>query len=119
MPGPHKVEIHEQKRLLDDFFKVDEVKVSHERHDGNMSPDERRLIFERGDAAAVLLYNEETHMVVMVNQFKVPSMVGRQRDNPSTTNGWITETVAGMIEKSETPEDAIIRETLEETGYKI
>ena len=119
MPGPHKVEIHEQKRLFDDFFKVDEVKVSHERHDGKMSPDERRLIFERGDAAAVLLYNEETHMVVMVNQFKVPSMVGRQRDNPSTTDGWITETVAGMIEKSETPEDAIIRETLEETGYKI
>jgi nudix-type nucleoside diphosphatase (YffH/AdpP family) len=119
MPGPHKVEIHEQKRLLDDFFKVDEVKVSHERHDGKMSPDERRLIFERGDAAAVLLYNEETHMVVMVNQFKVPSMVGRQRDNPSTTNGWITETVAGMIEKSETPEDAVIRETQEETGYKI
>ena len=119
MAGPHKVEIHDQKRLLDDFFKVDEVKVSHERHDGDMSPDERRLIFERGDAAAVLLYNEETHMVVMVNQFKVPSLVGRRRDNPLTTDGWVTETVAGMIEKSETPEDAVIRETLEETGYKI
>ena len=119
MPGPHKSEIHNQKRLLDDFFKVDEVMVSHERFDGTMSPDERRLIFERGDAAAVLLYNEETHMVVMVNQFKVPSMIGRQRDNPSTTNGWITEAVAGMIETSETSEDAVIRETLEETGYQI
>ena len=48
MPDPRKAEIHRQARLFDDFFKIDEVMVSHQRFDGTMSPDQRRLIFERG-----------------------------------------------------------------------
>jgi len=84
-----------------------------------MSPVERRLVFERGDAVAVLLYNPDTRTVVLVNQFRVPAMIGRQRDDPSTMDGWVTETVAGMLEFGETPEEAAIRETKEETGYEI
>lgn len=33
---------------LKNSFKVNEVIVSHRRHDGKMSPDQRRLVFERG-----------------------------------------------------------------------
>jgi len=119
MPGTRKAEITKQTRLFDDFFKVDEVYVLHERQDGTMSAEQRWLIFERGDSVAVLLYNSETHTVVLVNQFKAPSLVGRRRDNPSTTNGWVTEVIAGMIDAGETAEEAVIRETMEETGYKI
>lgn len=119
MAGPRKAEIHKQARLFDDFFKIDEVLVSHERRDGTMSPDERRLVFERGDSVAVLLYNADTSSVVMVNQFKVPSLMARRRDNPDTSDGWITEATAGMINLDETAEQAIIRETAEETGYRI
>lgn len=119
MPLPRKAEIRKQTRLFDDFFKVDEVIVSHQRLDGSMSPDERRLVFERGDSVAVLLYNPDTHAVVMVNQFKVPSLLARRRDNPATTDGWITEAIAGMINEGETPDETVVRETLEESGYKI
>ncbi len=119
MPGSRKAAIHKQARLFDDFFKIDEVMVSHERLDGTISPAERRLIFERGDSVAALLYNPETQAVVLVDQFKAPTLVARRRDNPATTDGWITETAAGMIDERETPEDAVIRETLEETGYRI
>lgn len=119
MSRPHNVEIRKQTRLFDDFFKVDEVLVSHQRLDGTMSPEERRLIFERGDSVAALLYNPATNSVVMVNQFKVPSLMARRRDNPTTMDGWVTEATAGMIDPNETAEEAIIRETLEETGYKI
>lgn len=119
MPIPRKAEIRKQTRLFDDFFKVDEVIVSHERPDGTMSPDERRLIFERGDSVAVLLYNADANAVVMVNQFKVPTLKARRRDDPGTNDGWITEATAGMIDAGETPEQAIARETLEETGYRI
>jgi ADP-ribose pyrophosphatase len=119
MPGSLKAEIQKQTRLFDDFFKIDEVLVSHERRDGTMSPSERRLIFERGDSVAVMLYNPDTHAVVMVNQFKVPALIARRRDNPAATDGWITEAIAGMIDGGETAEEAVIRETLEETGYKI
>lgn len=119
MPGTRKAEITKQTRLFDDFFKVDEVYVLHERQDGTMSAEQRWLIFERGNSVAVLLYNSETHTVVLVNQFKAPSLVARRRDNPSTTNGWVTEVIAGMIDAGETAEEAVIRETMEETGYKI
>ncbi|MGH6677105.1 MAG: NUDIX domain-containing protein, partial [Xanthobacteraceae bacterium] len=119
MPGARKAIIHKQARLFDDFFKIDEVIVAHERHDGTMSPDQRRLIFERGDSVAVLLYNADANAVVMVDQFKVPTLIARRRDAPDTTDGWITEATAGMIDAGETAEQAIIRETREETGYRI
>jgi nudix-type nucleoside diphosphatase (YffH/AdpP family) len=101
------------------LFKVDEIVVVHEQRDGTMSSAQRRLVFERGDAVAALLYEPDTHTVVMVNQFKVPTLIARRRDNPVTADGWITEAVAGMIDPGETAEEAIIRETLEETGYRI
>jgi ADP-ribose pyrophosphatase len=119
MPGSRKAEIRKQTRLFDGFFKLDEVVVAHERQDGSMSPDEKRLIFERGDAVAVLLYNSDTNAVVIVNQFKVPTLIARRRDNPKTQDGRIIEAIAGMIDEGETPEQAVIRETMEETGYKI
>ncbi len=114
-----KAIIKKQSRLFDDFFKIDEIIVSHEQIDGSMSADQRRLVFERGDAVAVLLLHRDRKSVVLVEQFKVPAIPGRQRDDPTTVDGWILEAVAGMIDEKETPEAAIIRETREETGYQI
>ena len=68
-----KVEIHKQTRLFDDFFKVDEILVAHEQRDGTVSSDQRRLVFERGDAVAALLYEPDTHTVIIVDQFRVPT----------------------------------------------
>ncbi len=119
MTGPRKAEIRKQTTLFDDFFKVDEVIVSHQRKDGTMSPDERRLVFERGDAVSVVLYNADSRTVIVVDQFKVPSLIGRRRDDPQTMDGWIVEATAGMIDPGETAETAIRRETMEATGYSI
>jgi nudix-type nucleoside diphosphatase (YffH/AdpP family) len=119
MSESRKAVIHKTTRLFNDFFQIDEVMVSHERRDGAMSPDERRLIFERGDAVAIMLYNPDSKSAIIVNQFKVPSLIARRRDDPGTVDGWVTEATAGMIDEGETPEKAIIRETLEETGYRI
>jgi len=116
---PRLATISEPNRLFDDFFKIDEVHVSYQRADGSMSPLRRRLIFERGDAAALLLLDRDSDSVVLVEQFKVGSLIGRRRDDPATTNGWIVEAVAGMIDDGETPEQAVIREAEEETGYRI
>jgi len=111
-----KVVIDKQTRVFDDFFKIDEFFVSHQKVDGTMSVDQRRLVFERGDAVAVLLLNLDSKCVVLVRQFRIPTLVGRKRDVESNTDGWITEVVSGMINQNETPEAAIVRETMEETG---
>jgi hypothetical protein len=91
MPETRKVEIRKQIRLFDDFFKVDEILVAHEQRDGTMSSDQRRLVFERGDAVAALLYEPDTHTVIMVNQFRVPMVT-----SPSTIAGTLA---FGLIAK--------------------
>ncbi len=111
--------IERERRVFDDFFKIDEFLVSHEQIDSTMSAGQRRLVFERGDAVAVLLLNADMKSVVLVEQFRVAVLVGRRRDDRSTTDGWIIETVAGAIDANETPQAAAIRETFEETGYQI
>jgi ADP-ribose pyrophosphatase len=102
--------IEKKNTLLDDYFKVEEAYLRYERFDGTMSPVVRRLNFERGDSVAALLYNPKTQRIVLVNQFKYPTY----EKGP----GWITETMAGMIDKGEGPETAARREILEETGYR-
>jgi nudix-type nucleoside diphosphatase (YffH/AdpP family) len=119
MSGGRNVEIRSERRLFDDFFKVDELIVAHERYDGRMSGDECRLVFERGDAAAVLLFDADARSVVLVEQFKPATLIGRRRDDPSILDGWITELVAGMIDAGESADQAVIREAFEETGYRI
>jgi ADP-ribose pyrophosphatase len=119
MHHDRRVEIRGRHRLLNDFFKIDEVTVAHQRYDGTMSADERRLVFERGDAIAVLLFDKQTRSVVTVEQFRLPALIARRRENPATSDGWITELVAGMIDEGESATQAVVRETFEETGYRI
>lgn len=114
-----RADIQRQRRVFADFFKIDELLVTHERFDGTMSAVQKRLVFERGDAVAVLVLNTDAQSVVLVEQFRAPVLVGRRRDDPSTTDGWIVETVAGMVDANEAPEAAAIRETFEETGYLV
>jgi ADP-ribose pyrophosphatase len=119
MNAIRRVEIRSQKRLFDDFFKIDELIVAHQRYDGSMSGAERRLVFERGDAVAVLLFDAGARSVVLVEQFRPPTLIANCRDNPASADGWVIELVAGMIDAGETAEQAAIREVFEETGYRI
>lgn len=106
------------ERVFNAFFKIDRYKVKYRRYDGAMT-EITRLNFERGDSVGVLLFNVDTRSVVLVEQFKLPTLIGRQRDDPKTQNGWIEETMAGMVRAGENPVDTAIRETAEETGYVI
>ena len=49
------VETQSKKRLLDGFFKIEEVEFRHQRVDGQMSPVLRRVHLERGDGVAVVV----------------------------------------------------------------
>jgi nudix-type nucleoside diphosphatase (YffH/AdpP family) len=75
-----------------------------------MSATVSRRNFVRGDSVAAIVFNADTQHVILVNQFKYPTY--------DKGPGWICEVVAGILEESESPEDAIRRELIEEIGYR-
>ncbi len=113
-PREYEVEEIKSERVLDDFFKVDARTVRHWQFDGTWSKPQRTLVFERGDAAAALLYNPSERKVILVNQFRLPT-----RNEKLGRNGWLVETAAGMIKPGESPQACIIREIQAETGYQV
>ena len=72
----------------------------------------RREVYDRGDGAAILLYDPARGMVLLTRQFRVPAFV--QGD----ATGMLIEACAGMLD-ADGPEDAIRREAEEETGYRV
>ena len=106
-----KVVIEKRELILDDYFKVEEVYVSHQKFDGTMSLTFRRLNLKRGDAVAVVLFDRIRQRVILIRQFRYPTYTRGM--------GWMTEAVAGLVDEGETPEEAARREILEEAGYEI
>jgi ADP-ribose pyrophosphatase len=96
--------------LLDDFFKVDEAELSFERFDGSMTPPVRRLVFERGDSVAAVVFDRDAERLLLTEQFRFPTF----EKGP----GWLVEIIAGMIDRGEQPEGSIRREIEEELGYR-
>ncbi len=111
-PHPERVEVISTECTFDGFFKVDRVRFRHARFDGTMSDAVTRLVFERGDAVAVLPYHGEQRRVVLVKQFRYPAHV---RGGP----GWLWEIIAGMQEEELTPQEVVRKEALEEAGYYL
>ncbi|MBK7952741.1 MAG: NUDIX hydrolase [Candidatus Accumulibacter sp.] len=106
-----RTEVHGRRRLLDDFFKVDEAEVSFERADGSMTPPARRLVFERGDSVAAVVVHRESHSLLFTEQFRFPTL--------GKGSGWLLEVIAGMIDSGESPEAALRREIEEELGFAV
>lgn len=95
------------------FFNIDAYRLKHRKVDGTMTEPMVREVFERGNSVGVLLYNRETEKVICVKQFRLPTF------ERGVGDGWVVETIAGIVEKGETPVQAAIDETEEETGYVI
>jgi len=71
-----------------------------------------RDVYDRGDAAAILLYNTATKTVLLTKQFRLPSFLNGNAD------GMLIEVCAGMLDEDDA-EACARREAEEETGYKI
>jgi nudix-type nucleoside diphosphatase (YffH/AdpP family) len=108
---PKAVEILHREILLDDFFRIDAATLRYERFDGSLSEPVRRIRLDRGDSVASLVVHRGKGVVLLVDQFKYPTL--------DAGDGWIVEAVAGMIDPGETPEAAIRREVREEIGYEL
>lgn len=71
-----------------------------------------RETYDRGNGATILLYNRLLQTVILIKQFRFPTYVN------GNITGMLIETCAGLLDEN-SPEEAIRRETEEETGYVL
>ena len=81
------------------------------KFDGNTEVQDRE-VYDRGNAATIMLYNQEHGTVILTRQFRLPTFVNENSD------GMMIEACAGLLD-DDNPEDCIRRETEEETGFKL
>ncbi|THV26677.1 NUDIX domain-containing protein [Glycomyces paridis] len=111
LTGNPNVVIRDVELLSSDWYVLRKTTFDFRHADGHWSR-ERRETYDRGDGAAVLLYDAERGTVLMTRQFRLPAYVNGHPD------GMLVEAAAGLLD-GETPEEAIRREAAEETGRAI
>lgn len=111
-PENPQVEILDKEVCYRGFFRLEKYRLRHRLYDGTMSGVIQRELFERGHAAAALLYDPQRDAVVMLEQFRIGAL--EVEGGP-----WLFEIVAGMIEQGERPEEVVRREAIEEAGCAI
>lgn len=97
--------------VLDDFFQIHKATIAHDSYNDKSEIKAIRLALDRGNSAAVLIYEKDTDQFLFTEQFRYPSS---RRDVP-----FILELVAGAVDEGEEPIESAKREVLEEIGYKV
>lgn len=111
-PRHPQVDILDKKDCYQGFFRLEKYRLRHRLYDGTMSSIIERELFERGHAAAALLYDPHRDEVVILEQFRIGAL--------GLDGGpWLFEIVAGMIEPGESAEAVVRREAFEEAGCDI
>ncbi|WP_426430567.1 NUDIX domain-containing protein [Winogradskyella sp. HB-48] len=99
--------------LSDKYFTLSQIKFNYQLKNGNWVENTWEVL-ERGNAAAALLYSVEKQTVILVKQFRLPAYMN------GVEHGFLLEVPAGMLDNDDTSaEEAMKRELIEETGYKI
>jgi len=106
-----KVRIQSTTILSDDWGKLNKIKYDYQLKDGSWQTQQRE-VYNRGNGAAILLYNATKQKVILTLQFRLPTWFN------GNTDGLMIEACAGLIDEND-PVETIRRETEEETGYTI
>jgi ADP-ribose pyrophosphatase len=93
------------------LFRIEEVKLQHEQFSGSMSSEVTRLVLNRGDSVALLMHDTEGDVVLLCEQFRMPTF--------DKGPGWLLELPAGIVEKGEDEQECARREAMEEVGYVL
>lgn len=97
--------------LSNNWYTLHKVTFEYQREDGEWETQIREA-YDRGNGAAILLYNAQKGTVVLTQQFRMPTYLNGNED------GMMVEACAGLLEKGNA-EETIKMEVEEETGYKI
>lgn len=97
--------------LSNDWYKLDKINFDLKQKNGDWV-NQNREVYDRGDGAAILLFNKEQKTLILTKQFRLPSFINGNED------GMMIEVCAGLLEKDD-PLTCIVKEAEEETGYAI
>lgn len=97
--------------LCDNWYRLDRVTYDFQLTNGRWESHTREA-YDRGNGAAILLYNRSKRTVILTRQFRLPTYLNGNQ------TGFLIEACAGLLDK-DNPEDCIRKETEEETGYRI
>ena len=105
------VNLVKEEILSDNWYTLRKITFDYQRADGSWERQTREA-YDRGNGAAILLFNKEKQTVILTRQFRLPTYTN------GNETGMLIEACAGLLDK-DNAEDCIKRETQEETGYKI
>ncbi|HEX7916873.1 GDP-mannose pyrophosphatase NudK [Rudaea sp.] len=105
------IDIVKTEVLSDNWYVLRKITYRMRKSDGTWV-ERTREAYDRGNGATILLYDLKRRMVLLTRQFRLPTYVN------GNASGMLVETCAGLLD-ADNPEDAIRRETREETGYEV
>lgn len=111
LTGNPRVRIQDVELLSSDWYVLRKTSFDYQHSDGHWSREQRET-YDRGDGAAILLYDADRQTVLLTRQFRLPAYVNGHPD------GMLIEAAAGLLD-GDSPEEAIRREAAEETGHAI
>ena len=101
-----------QKELLSDNWATLHKVTFDYQNSSDTWESQVREVYDRGNGAAVLLYNEEKKTVILTKQLRIPTYFNGNED------GMLIEVCAGLLDNHDS-ETAIKKEIEEETGYRL
>jgi GDP-mannose pyrophosphatase NudK len=109
-----EININSRALLSDKAYRLEEISFTKFGIDGDKH-EQTHEVYYRPDAVSVLLVDRENEEFILAQQLRLPVFL-----NPhGSTDGYLLEACAGLIEEGEQPEQAVIREAREETGYRV
>ena len=105
-----RVNIVDTQVLSHDWYLLKKITFDYHRNNGEWQR-QTREVYDRGNGAAILLFNREKRTVVLTRQFRLPVFVNGH-------DGLLIEVAAGLLEGAD-PEERIRAEAEEETGHRV
>ena len=118
--GFDDVAIESRETAYTGYFRIDRYRLRHRLFAGGWSEPVRREVFERGQAVALLLYDPDDDVLILIEQFRAGVFAaGSGGEIGGVASPWLIEIIAGIIGEGEAPEEVARREAMEEAGCQI
>ena len=108
---PTKLKITERNRVYDGWSTFDVLSIETLDDDGVCRRHEREVL-DHGPVVALLPYDPDRRLALLARQWRAPLLA--TGDDP-----FLLEACAGLIDAGETPQQAAIREAVEELGLHL